>query len=116
MKKAKVFFHPIDGTGPLTISWSSSPKSDAVEAKKGNGVGFFSEKEDLLCVIFDEVHFSQDKQILEFKNDRVEIRVKNGRVIHTASFTKSEPLRQRSTRRSARPRARISRTKKLATR
>ena len=55
MKKGKVFFHPIEGSGSLTISWSSEPKGDAVEAKKGFGVGFFSDKKDLLCVIFDEV-------------------------------------------------------------
>jgi len=49
VKKGKVFFHPIEDSGPLTISWSSVPKGDAVEAKKGAGVGFFSEKGDLLC-------------------------------------------------------------------
>jgi hypothetical protein len=30
MKKGKVFFHPIEGSGALTISWSSRPKGDAV--------------------------------------------------------------------------------------
>ena len=83
MKKEKVFFQPIDGSGPLTISWSSGPKGDAIEAKKGSGVGFFSEKKDLLCVIFDEVSSDKDHQILEFDNYRVEIIIKNGRVVHT---------------------------------
>lgn len=41
MRKAKIFFHPIEGTGTLTISWSSRPKGDAIEAMKGSGVGFF---------------------------------------------------------------------------
>lgn len=83
MKKEKVFFHPIDGSGALTISWSSRAKGNAVEAKKGSGVGFFSEKGDLLCVIFDEVRSDKDHQILEFDHDRIEIAVKKGRVTHT---------------------------------
>lgn len=33
--------HPVEGSGALTISWSSKPKGDAVEAKKGSGVDFF---------------------------------------------------------------------------
>lgn len=80
MKEGKVFFHPIDGSGPLTISWSTEPKGDAQEAQKGSGVGFFSDSGDLLCVIFDEVQSDNDKQILEFENLSVEINVKNGHV------------------------------------
>jgi hypothetical protein len=83
MKKGKVFFHPIDGSGSLTISWSSEPKGDAVEAKKGSGVGFFSEKKDLLCVIFDEVKSNNDHQVLEFDRYRIEIALKNGQVEYT---------------------------------
>jgi hypothetical protein len=83
MKKAKVFFHPIEDSGALTISWSSKPKGDAIEAKKGSGVGFFSDKGDLLCVIFDEVQSDSDHQILEFDRDHVEITVKNGKVTHS---------------------------------
>jgi hypothetical protein len=100
MKKGKVFFHPIDGTASLTISWSSGPKGDAVEAKKGAGVGFFSDKGDLLCVIFDEVQFAQDHQILEFNRGRVEITVKNGRVVYTVSTNKI--TRQRRKKRAKR--------------
>jgi hypothetical protein len=59
MKKGKVIFHAIDGAGPLSISWASGPKGDAIEAKKGSGVGFFSRKGELLCVIFDEVQSDQ---------------------------------------------------------
>lgn len=53
------------------------PKRGSVEAKKGSGVGFFSEKGDLLCVIFDEVQADKDHQILEFTRDHIEITVKN---------------------------------------
>ena len=88
MKTGKVFFHPIDGSGALTISWSSDPKGDAIEAKKGSGVGFFSEKGDLLCVIFDEVESDSDHQILAFKSHQIEIVVKNGKVTHTVTLHK----------------------------
>ncbi len=100
MKKGKVFFHPIEGSGPLTISWSSGPKRDAVEAKKGSGVGFFSDKGDLLCVIFDDVQSDDDHQILEFDHEYIEITIKNGRIIHTISPHKIVPrLRKRRSHR-----------------
>ena len=85
MKKGKIFFHPIDGSASLTISWSSGPKGDAVEAKKGAGIGFFSDKGDLLCVIFDEVRSAQNHQILEFNYIRVEITVKNSKITYHLS-------------------------------
>ena len=80
MKKGKVFFHPNENSGALTISWSSKPKGDAVEANKGSGVGFFSENGDLLCVIFDEVRADNDHQILEFDRYHIEVVIKNGRI------------------------------------
>ena len=79
MKKGKVFFHPIDGSGTLTISWSSGPKGDAIEARKGSGVGFFSPKGELLCIIFDEVS-ENDHQFLQFAHHTIEVTTKNGRV------------------------------------
>lgn len=82
MKKEKIFFHPIDGSGSLTISWSPGPKGDAVEAKRGNGVGFFSEREDLLSVIFDEVRADHDQQSLKFDSISVEIKANNGRITY----------------------------------
>jgi hypothetical protein len=91
MKKGKVFFHPIDGSASLTISWSSGPKGNAIEAKNGNGVGFFSDTGDLLCVIFDEVLAAQDQQKLEFNRYCVEINVKNGRVNYFADEIKQKP-------------------------
>ena len=100
MKKGKVFFHPIEGSGSLIISWSSEPKGDAVEAKKGFGVGFFSDKNDLLCVIFDEVKSNHDHQMLEFDCYHIEITVKHGRVEYTATQRKATPrLRKRNSRR-----------------
>jgi hypothetical protein len=100
MKKGKVFFHPIDGSGSLTISWSSEPKGDAVEAKKGSGVGFFSDKKDLLCVIFDEVKSNHDHQVLEFSLHRIEITVKHGQVEYTVTHLKPAlRLRKRSSKR-----------------
>jgi hypothetical protein len=101
MKKGKVFFRPIEGSGSLTISWTSGPKGDAVEAKNGCGVGFFSDSGDLLCVIFDEVQSSQDQQSLEFKRYRVKIAVKNGKVTHSVidtnakSLTRKKPAKRR---------------------
>jgi hypothetical protein len=100
MKKGKVFFHPIDGSGPLTISWSSGPKGDAVEAKRGSGVGFFSEKGDLLCVIFDEVQSENDHQILEFDRNHIEITIKNGRATYALTLRKTiSNLRKRRSKR-----------------
>ncbi|MEI6242975.1 MAG: hypothetical protein WCP39_06185 [Chlamydiota bacterium] len=90
MKEGKVFFHPIEGSGALTISWSSGLKGDAVEAKKGSGVGFFSENGDLLSVIFDEVQSDNDHQVLEFDRDRIEITIKNSQVSHNAIKLKAE--------------------------
>jgi hypothetical protein len=89
MKKGKVFFHPIEGTGALTISWSTEPKGDATEAKMGSGVGFFSNTGALLCVIFDEVKSTEDQQTLEFEHFRVDVTVKNGKVDFT--LTKAHP-------------------------
>lgn len=91
MKQEKLFFHPIDGSGALTISWSSGPKGDAIEAKRGSGVGFFSGKGDLLCVIFDEVQAESDHQILEFRHHLIEITIKKGQVTYRVDQTKSTP-------------------------
>lgn len=94
-EQGKVFFHPIEDTGPLTISWSSGPKGDAIEAKNGAGVGFFSDRRELLCVIFDEVKASQDHQTLHFDGVRVEVIVKNGRVAHSVSSSQAPSIKIR---------------------
>lgn len=88
MKKGKIFFHLIDGSASLTISWSLGPKGDAVEAKNGEGVGFFSDTGDLLCVIFDEVQADQDQQTLKFDRYFVKVTVKDGKVTHDVSLTR----------------------------
>lgn len=90
MRKGKVFFHPIEGSGALTISWSSEPKGDAVEAQKGDGVGFFSDSGKLTCVIFDEVVASQDRQSLKFKHHCVEVEVNKGKVTHSVIDTSAK--------------------------
>lgn len=82
MKRGEVFFHPMEGSGQLSISWSSAPRGVAVEAKKGNGVGFFSSNGNLLSVIFDDVTAEEDHQILEFKKYKIEISVRCGIVKH----------------------------------
>ena len=99
MKQGKIFFHPIEGSGQLSISWSTEPKGDAIEAKNGSGVGFFSQKGKLLSVIFDEVESSEDHQFLEFSQYRIEATVKNGKVsykVHEKISSKSKL--KRSTR------------------
>ncbi len=97
MNKGKVFFHPIDGTGSLTISWTSAPKGDATEANKGSGVGFFSEEGTLLAVIFDEVKERQDRQVLEFGQIFVEVTVKAGKVDYVVAnkTNKAVPTKRR---------------------
>ncbi len=101
--QGKVFFHPIEGSASLTISWTPGPKGDAVEAKRGAGVGFFSDKGDLLCVIFDEVQSTLDQQILEFPGKLVEITVKNGRVKYTISADKPKTTKKKNRVRHRQP-------------
>lgn len=96
MRKGKVFFHPIEGSGPLSISWSARPKGDAIEAKKGEGVGFFSTQGELLSVIFDEVETFEDTQVLEFAHHRVEISVKKGAVSYKITGLKLKNLTKKS--------------------
>lgn len=88
MKKGKVFFHPIEGSGLLSISWTSGPKGDAVEAKNGSGVGFFSDRGDLVCVIFDEVQSDEDSQSLEFARHIVEVNIQKGKVTYIVRVKK----------------------------
>ena len=81
MRYPKVFYHPIEGSAPLTITFSSAPKGDAIEAKNGIGVGFFSEEGRLLSVIFDDVKAKKDHQFLKFKAGLVvEIKMQNNKV------------------------------------
>jgi hypothetical protein len=101
MKRAEVFFHPMEGSGQLSISWSSSPKGAAVEAKAGNGVGFFSSNGNLLSVIFDDVSAEEDHQVLEFKKYRIEVTVRCGTVRHKVTQL-SRPKVTRTAKKPAR--------------
>ena len=83
MKKAKLSFRVIGDSGPLTISWFDGPKGDAVEAKNGIGVGFFSSDGTLLCVEFDDMNEKHDSQVLEFDRYRVEASVNKGKASYS---------------------------------
>jgi hypothetical protein len=86
----------MEGSGQLSISWSSAPKGAAIEAKKGDGVGFFSSNGDLLSVIFDDVSAEEDVQVLEFKEYRIEISVKNSIVKHKVTQLKRPKITRTS--------------------
>ncbi len=102
MRRGEVFFHPMEGSGQLSISWSSAPKGAAVEAKKGNGVGFFSTKGELLSVIFDDVSAEEDHQILEFKKYKIEISIRSGAVEHKVTQL-IRPKKPRTVKKRTRP-------------
>jgi hypothetical protein len=109
MRKGKVFFHPIEGTGQLGISWSAGPKGDAIEAKKGEGVGFFSSKGELLSVLFDEVQEFEDHQTLEFAHYKVEVFVKDGIVSYKLTQpSPKKPLKKAIVKPSTRKRLKRS--------
>jgi hypothetical protein len=78
--KPKIFFHPIEGSAPLSISWYPGPYGDAHESKEGSGVYFTSPNGELLAVQFDDVDEKQDQQTLTTKGFRVSVTVKSGKV------------------------------------
>lgn len=79
--KPKVFFKPIEGSAPLSISWYPGPYGDAHEAKESNGVYFTAPNGDLLAVQFDDVSEAKDHQVLTVPNgERVAIDVLKGKV------------------------------------
>lgn len=83
MRKTKVTFLPIDSTGALHIDFQPGPFGDAVEARKGDGIGFFSQNGELQGVTFDDVNEKQDHQMLEFDRHRVEVSVMKGKISHS---------------------------------
>ena len=87
--KAEIFFNPVEGSAPLSISWYDGPKGDAIEAKKGSGVGFFAHNGDLLSVLFDDVGEKKDHQILEFNRYQVKVSVIKG-AVHFQLIDKSQ--------------------------
>ncbi len=80
MKKLDISFRHFDGSGPLSIYWHDGPYGDAVEANKGDGVGWFSVGQDLLGVEFDDVEFKKDHQTLFFDSVMIEVKVNNGKI------------------------------------
>lgn len=80
MKKAKITFLPIDGTGAVHIDFAKGPFGDATESKNGLGVGFFDSNGKLLGVTFDDVNVEQDQQILDFGPTKIELKSKNGKI------------------------------------
>ncbi len=80
MKKAKITFIPIDGTGVLHLDFQQGPFGDATEARKGDGIGFFSRSGDLQGVTFDDMDEEKDQQVLEFERYRIEVSVNKGKI------------------------------------
>ena len=85
MKKVKITFLPIDGTGALHLDFQPGPFGDAVEAKKGDGIAFFSQNGELQGVTFDDVNEERDRQLLEFDRYRVEVSVTKGKISHSVT-------------------------------
>lgn len=96
MKKPKISFRVFGDSGPLTISWFDGPMGDAVEAKNGIGVGFFSGDGALLCVEFDDVEKKGDHQLLEFDRFQVEVSVNNGKISSLLTETSMKAARKKS--------------------
>ncbi len=83
MTRPKVSFRVIGDSGPLSLSWYPGPWGDAVEAKRGRGVGFFSPNGELLGVEFDDVQEKSDRQALVFDHCTVLISVAHGKVSYS---------------------------------
>jgi len=101
MKKNKVSFRVIGDSGPLSISWFDGPKGDAVEAKNGIGVGFFSTTGELLMVEFDDVDEDKDQQHLEFDRHRVDVSVNKGKVSFSMEELDQKKKPQKSIKKKA---------------
>ena len=95
MKKARVTFLPIAGSGTLHLDFSPGPFGDATEALQGNGVGFFSAQDDLLGVTFDDVDEKRDHQVLEFTRHRIELKIRNGKITYQVEPLETPRRRRR---------------------
>lgn len=98
MKKAKITYIPIDGTGALHLDFLPGPFGDAVEANHGDGIGFFTSNGVLQGVTFDEVSESRDHQVLEFDLYRIEITVNKGKTAYSVAQSKAARRPSRTTR------------------
>jgi hypothetical protein len=81
MKKPEISFRHFEGSGPLSIYWHEGPYGDAVEARRGSGVGWFARNGELLGVVeFDDVAYPADEQTLEFSGGlTVIVRITKGK-------------------------------------
>jgi len=86
MTKPKVTFMPLDGTGMLHLDFQTGSFGDAIEAKKGDGVGFFSPNGDLQGVTFDDVNEKEDRQTLEFEHYRVVVAISKGKISQSVTL------------------------------
>jgi hypothetical protein len=85
MKKAKITFIPIDGTGVLHLDFQQGPFGNATEARKGDGIGFFSGSGELQGVTFDDMDEEKDLQVLEFECYRVEASTNKGKISYSVT-------------------------------
>ena len=95
MKKTKITFIPISGSGALHLDFKPGPFGPAVEALSGDGIGFFSSDGALLGVTFDDVNEENDHQVLRFKSHKIEIFIKNKKITHFVSVPKKRKLLKR---------------------
>ena len=71
MRKPAISFRLFAGSGPLSVYWHEGPYGDAVEARRGSGVGWFAPNGELLGVEFDEVADAADEQTMEFSGGAI---------------------------------------------
>jgi hypothetical protein len=90
LKKPKIFFNPIAGSGILSITWYSGPLGDAIEANNEIGIGYFGHNGDLLSIQFDDVEAEKDQQALKFDQYTVEVKVNKGKVVYNLMQKKSQ--------------------------
>ena len=89
-QKPKIFYHPIEGSAPLSVSWYPGPYGDAHEAKESNGVYFAAPNGEILAVQFDDVSEARDHQEMTLPNgERVAVDVVKGKVkVHRSKATR----------------------------
>ena len=85
LRKAKVSYIPMAGSGALHLDFQPGPFGDATQASSGEGVGFFSPMGDIQGVTFDDVCERSDNQVLEFDGYRLEVSVRRGKVSYQLS-------------------------------
>ncbi len=80
-KNPKIFFHPIDGSAPLSVYWYAGPYGNALESKELNGIYFLAPNGELLGLQFDDVNEAQDEQMMTIKSGtKISIKVNSGKI------------------------------------